>query len=167
MHKIIYDSIVTTCSANSPKHANKKQQTYRIPCARRTLLKIRKRTNGKINLARYLKKPGYESRIEKLEKKKASLEIQIRDSIRAEAVKRELDVIEKIKTNPRAFFTYAKRKSKTHTNIGPLVDENNKLHCDSATMSNLLQAQYKHRPLVIQIVEQQTNHTRTQRTFQN
>ena len=143
MHNIIYDTLVTTCTAHSPKHANNKQKRYNIPSARRTLLKIRKRTNGKINLTRFLKQPGYESKIEKLEKKKASLEIQIRDSIRAEALKKEMDVIEKIKTNPRAFFTYAKRKSKTHTNIGPLVDENNKLHCDSATMSNLLQAQYK------------------------
>ena len=143
MHSQIYDIIVNTCTAHSPKHPNNKQKKYHIPSARRTLLKIRKRTNGKINLARYLKKPGYKEKIEKLEKKKAKLEIEIRDSIRKEAIKKEVEVIEKIKTNPRAFYTYAKKKSKTHTNISPLVDENNKLHCDSATMSNLLQAQYK------------------------
>ena len=143
MHSTIYDIIVNTCISHAPKHPNNKPRKYHIPSARRTLLKIRKRTNRKINIARYLKKPGYKDKIEKLEKKKAKLEIEIRDSIRKEALKKEVDVIEKIKTNPRAFFTYAKKKSKTHTNIGPLVDENNKLHCDSATMSNLLQAQYK------------------------
>ena len=142
-HAQIYETLIKTCTNHSPEHVNKSNNKLNIPPKRRSLLKTRKRTNAKINLCNYLKKPGYEDKLEKLKMKKASLEIQIRDSIREEAAKKEREVIEKIKTNSRAFFTYAKKKSKTYTNIGPLLDSNNKLQCDPSIMSNLLQEQYK------------------------
>ena len=83
-----------------------------------------------------------QEKLEKLYTKKSSLEIEIRDSIREEARKKEKDAIEKIKCNPRAFYAYAKKKSKTLTSIGPLLDENNKLQSDPTIMSNILQGQY-------------------------
>ena len=143
MHNIIENKIVNVCVNHAPQHQSDGKKKQNIPKARRTLLNIRKKTNAKIRLAKYLKKPGYENNIIKLEKKKASLEIGIRDSIREESLRKEINAIKKIKTNSRAFYTYAKQKSKTHTNIGPLIDDKNVLHSDSATMSNLLQEQYK------------------------
>ena len=143
MHEIIENKIIKACLSHSPLHPTDKKKKYNIPRARRALLNIKKKTNAKIRLAKFLKKPGYEDKITKLEKKKASLEINIRNSIRDENIKKERNVISKIKTNLRAFYTYAKQKSKTHTTIGPLIDDKNVLHSDSTTMSNLLQAQYK------------------------
>ena len=143
IHKIIEDNIIKICLAHSPLHPTDRKKKSNIPKARRSLLNIKKKTNAKIRLAKYLKKPGYENKILQLEKKKASLEINIRDSIKEEGLKKERYAISKIKTNSRAFYTYAKRKSKTHTNIGPLIDENKILHSDSTKMSNLLQDQYK------------------------
>ena len=55
---------------------------------------------------------------------------------------KERKAIEKIKANPRAFFTYSKSKSKTTTTIGPLLDKDKKLQTDPLTMSNILQDQY-------------------------
>ena len=143
MHEIIENKIIKACLSHSPLHPTDKKKKYNIPRARRALLNIKKKTNAKIRLAKFLKKPGYEDKITKLEKKKASLEINIRNSIRDENIKKERNVISKIKTNLRAFYTYAKQKSKTHTTIGPLLDDKNVLHSDSTTMGNLLQAQYK------------------------
>ena len=141
-HAQICETLIDTCTKHSPEHANTSNRRKFIPYKRRSLLKIKKRTNAKINLCQYLKKPGHEEKLEKLNKKKATLEIQIRDSIRDEALKKEKEVVEKIKTNPRAFFTYAKKMSKTYTSIGPLLDSDNKLQSDPAIMSNLLQQQY-------------------------
>ena len=144
MHSLITSTLIDSCIQHAPAHTNKGKKNQHIPPKRRTLLKIRKRLNGKINKCKFLKQPGFEGKLEKFYKRKSSLEIEIRDSIREEALKKEKDVIEKIKINPRAFFAYAKKKSKTATTIGPLVDKENKLQSDPTKMSNLLQEQYTH-----------------------
>ena len=76
-------------------------------------------------------------------RRRCQLEFDIRDSIREEARHKEREVIEKIKTNPRAFYSYEKKKRKTLTSIGPLLDAYNKLQSDPKTMANILQEQYK------------------------
>ena len=41
-----------------------------------------------------------------------------------------MEVLEKIKTNPKAFYSYAKRKKKVKSRIGPLKDKEGNLHSD-------------------------------------
>ena len=50
---------------------------------------------------------------------------------RSHSEKRQLEetkAIEKIKTNPKFFFSYAKRFSKVKIGIGPLIDSTKKLN---------------------------------------
>lgn len=141
---LIRKSLTDACCKHAPKHPNKSTQKLYIPPKRRTLLKLKKRLNHKINVCKYLKPPGTtKEKIDKLNKRRGQIELDIRDSLKEEAIKKEADVINKIKSNPRAFFTYAKKKSKVITNIGPLLDKNNKLQSDPTKMSNILQDQYK------------------------
>ena len=141
---LIKNSLIDACCKHAPKHPNKFTNKLYIPPKRRALLKIKRRLNHKINVCKYLKPPGTTpEKLEKLHKRRCQLEIDIRDSIKEEAIKKEIEVIKKIKTNPRAFFSYSKKKSKIITSIGPLVDKNKKLQSDPTVMSNILQDQYK------------------------
>lgn len=143
-NKLINQSLTDACCKHAPKHKNKSSHKLYIPPKRRSLLKIKKRLNHKINVCKYLKPPGTTNeKLEKLNKRRGQIEIDIRDSIKEEALKKELEVINKIKTNPRAFYSYAKKKSKVITSIGPLLDQNKKLQSDPTIMSNILQDQYK------------------------
>ena len=143
IHERIKDKLITACTNHCPEKATHTKIKYHIPPKRRTLLKQKKRLNSKINLCKYLAKPGYEAKLERLHRRRCQLEIDIRDSIREEARNKEREVIEKIKTNPRAFYSYEKKKRKTLTSIGPLLDAYNKLQSDPKTMANILQEQYK------------------------
>ena len=68
---IIENKIVNACVNHSPQHQSDGKKKQNIPKAKRTLFNIRKKTNPKTRLAKYLKKTGYENNIIKLEKKKA------------------------------------------------------------------------------------------------
>jgi hypothetical protein len=143
MNSLINDQLITTCSNHAPARENKTQSKPYIPRKRRSLLNIRKRLNTKINICKFAKPNDHEEKLKRLNKKKSELEIEIRDAIRLEATNKEKRAIEKIKINPRAFYTYAKQKSKTFSNIGPLLDKENKLQTDPLVMSNILQDQYQ------------------------
>ena len=54
----------------------------------------------------------------------------------------EVNAVETIKNNPRFFYTYAKKKSKTASTIAPLRRQDGSLTTDSAEKAQLLQDQY-------------------------
>ena len=138
----INETLIQSCSEHAPKRKPNSKNKPFIPRNRRSLLKIRSRLNHKINMCTYLLTNVPAGRLERLNKKKAEIEIKIRDAIKEEAVRNENRALEKIKSNPRAFYTYHKSKSKTYTSIGPLLDEANRLQSDPQKMSNILQHQY-------------------------
>ena len=67
---------------------------------------------------------------------------QIQHSLKNQKVTEEEQAIGAIKENPKVFFSYAKRFSKQRSNIGPLLDKDNKLQQDPKVMADLLQLQY-------------------------
>ena len=77
-----------------------------------------------------------------LEDQLSLLYIDLRDSIAAQLHQKEERAVKVLKTNPKYFFSYAKRFSKVQSNIGPLRDENGILHQDPEKMANILQKQY-------------------------
>ena len=54
----------------------------------------------------------------------------------------ESKVIDSIKKNSKYFFTYAKKKSKIRSNIGPLLNCNGELTQRSKEMADILADQY-------------------------
>jgi hypothetical protein len=143
MFKTFESTITNVCTAHAPEHKVSSHSKHHIPRARRTILRTRRHVNQNINLCKHLKPVNYQSKIDKLMKKKEKLEIELRDCIRDELEKKEIEVISKIKSNPRAFYTYAKKHCKTHCSVGPLTDENNELQTDPTKMCNILQKQYQ------------------------
>ena len=55
----------------------------------------------------------------------------------------ENDVIEKIKTDSKYFYKYAKKYSATNENISPLMDEKGNIVNGSKNMAELLLKQYR------------------------
>ena len=55
----------------------------------------------------------------------------------------EEEVVTRIKSNPKAFYAYAKKFSKITSRIGPLLDpQSNTLQNDPKSMADILQQQY-------------------------
>ena len=143
MFNTLLTTITNVCTTHAPEHKVSSHKKHHIPRARRSILRTRRHVNQNINLCKHLKPQNYKDKIDKLMKKKEKLEIELRDCIRDELEKKEIDVISKIKTNPRAFYTYAKKHCKTYCSVGPLTDENNKLQTEPTKMCNILQKQYQ------------------------
>ena len=81
--------------------------------------------------------------IAKLQDEISLINIQLRDSITSDLEKNERNAVEQIKSNPRYFYSYAKKFRKPRSNIGPLRGENKNLKHDSEEMANVLAGQYK------------------------
>ena len=139
--------ITKVCTNHAPQHKDPSgnRSSKFIPKHRRSLLRTRRHVNYEINKCKYLKPNNHNTKekLENLMKKKESLELKIRDCINKEQVDNEKALIRKIKTNPKAFYTYAKKHCKSHCSVGPLIDEYSKLHSDPAAMCNILQKQYQ------------------------
>ena len=111
-------------------------------------LNRKKKINSKINWLKYVnhtnKSPeAKENALKLLLLKKERIESEIKQSIIEEQRRKEESVLEKIKTNPKVFYAYAKQQSKVKCRIGPLKGKDGKLTSDPKDMADLLQEQYK------------------------
>ena len=100
---------------------------YCIPGERMALIRRKKKISSKINWLKYVNPTNksleqQESALKILYQKKEHIETKIKLSILEEQSKKELSVLEKIKTNPKAFYAYSKQQSKVKCKIGPLKD---------------------------------------------
>ena len=141
MYKKLEEHIVNVCTKHTPVRT---RNTHRnsTPNERLALIRKKKRLNSKINFRKYVSTNRSPTLIKKLEKKKVEVEAKIRNSIKTLNEKREIEAIAKMKSNPKMFFTYAKKFRKTESRIGPLADEDGQTHSDAQTKANLLQQQY-------------------------
>ena len=102
-----------------------------IPRDRRILMRKRKK----------LSKKNFKTN--KIKKKLIDIELLLQKSHKDERDKAELDASEKIKTNPKYFFSFAKRFTKTKPKVGPLRNPSTKnLTSNSKEMADILQNQY-------------------------
>ena len=143
------DTVISVASKHTVKHKlTTLSKRNCIPRERLALIRRKKKINSKINWLKYVnptkKSPEQlDSALKILVHKKEHIETEIKLSILEEQTKKELAVLEKIKTNPKAFYSYSKQQSKVKSRIGPLKDKDGKLTSDPKDMADLLQAQYK------------------------
>ena len=117
------------------------QATNKCPQKRKILKRKRRRLQKAINSNKNSFRDNSNSQ-SSLNKKLNEIHIQIHDSIKQQRITEEKSAIDTIKENPRFFYSYAKRHSRQSTNIGPLLDSDNKLQSDPQVMADLLQNQY-------------------------
>ena len=116
-----------------PKRKTNRKNFYRIPRDRKIL--FRKRKN-------IMKKVVNQPLTKKLKNKLIDIEIKLKRSYQTEQQIEEQQAVDSIKNNPKFFFSYAKRHSKTKSKVGPLRNKNNKLIYDKQSIANILQDQY-------------------------
>ena len=142
-----FESIVAdTCKRHAPSHtanmAAESSKTAKIPKSRRLLLRKKKRLNARINAIKYRSILLNTSKLQKLNKDRAELELLLKEDIKHQRLREETAVIERIKLNPKAFYTYAKRSSAFVSSVGPLLDDKKVLQSDPIKMGAILQQQY-------------------------
>ena len=80
----------------------------------------------------------------KTAEKLVDIEVLLQKSFIRERDNKEAEATAKIKSNPKYFYSYANRFSKSKPKVGPLLDPSTKkLTDDPLCMANILQDQYK------------------------
>ena len=105
-----------------------------------TLKRKRRKLNEKIR-ALQQNNPG-SANLPKLIEEVSILSYDIQDMITGELNAREVKAVDTIKKNPKYFYSYAKRFSKTKSTVSPLRDNNGNLVDDATQKAELLQQQY-------------------------
>ena len=82
------------------------------------------------------------TQLDSLKRKIALIHVEIRDAINNDLQYREAQAVEKVRSNPKYFYSYAKKFSKQKRNISMLFDENKNMCTDPHQLANLLQKQF-------------------------
>ena len=72
-----------------------------------------------------------------------SIEEDLKSHYKTRRSKVEKEAINKIKKNPNAFYTYAKKFAKTFSGVGPLIDADGKVITDPKETAEALKRQYE------------------------
>lgn len=108
---------------------------------RRILRRNKRNLQNSLNMQQTLT-PAQTRKIQKTKDKLEEIHTKIKASIEDQRIEEERRAVQAIKKNPRYFFSYCKKHAKSKSNIGPLLDPENKLQNDPKKMANLLQNQY-------------------------
>jgi len=130
--------LLTACSGFVPeKRTASTLATTKIPRDRRNLMRKRKTLEGK------LKKSKTETKKRNIEGKLTTIEILLQRSYQASYHQGEARAIQSIKSNPKYFFSYAKKFSKIKSKIDPLLNDKKQYTASSQEMANILKSQYE------------------------
>ena len=140
--ELIRLTVLQICYIHAPtKNPPKTDKRPKISRPRRILHRKRRKLKGRLNS---LKSRNPDSNVIKdLEKELFLMAHEMQVNINNELTQRELKAVECVKSNPKYFFSYAKRFSKLRSNIGPLRNtETGLLQHDPQKMADILQNQY-------------------------
>jgi hypothetical protein len=135
--QFFYSTSLKICEEHVPVKSKAEQakmsRTFRY---RRSLTRKRRRINKRLTRST----SPYQKC--KLNDKLLQIEKELQKSYQNSATYIENKAVEAIKTNPKFFYTYAKKKSKVKSKIGPLLNSANKLVGNSKEMAEILSEQY-------------------------
>ena len=134
--KHLYEMIENTVECVFKKKEERNSKRI-IPKHIKKLLSKKKKLSDKIMAAKSLVK------LNKLKDEFSIIEKQLNDSYESHRKKHEMDVIDKIETDPGAFYRFARSKSTLKHDIGPLRDKYEKLKTKRSEMSEILADQYQ------------------------
>ena len=98
------------------------------------------RKRGRIK--KQLQKTRSATKKQKLQSKLSTIERELLKSYHSDRCEEEARAVDAIKRNPKYFYSYAKKFSKTSCGIGPLSDKNGNLSSNPPKMAELLSEQY-------------------------
>ena len=138
--KLLQKTVLKICQDHTPLKSispNRKNPSYRIY---HTLLRKKRKLKQRLLIieSRNPSSPN----IIPIKKQIQEVLEKLKSHIHAEIDKREKIAISKIKTNPKYFFSYTKKKARIKGAITQLFDNHGKLVTDTESMANLLQDQF-------------------------
>ena len=134
----VLDSIIQQAVENHcPKFSSRPGQTNnKIPRDRRILYRQRKR---KLKIMKSLRESS--SRFRKINKELLQIESKLINSLKADRDAEEARAVSNIKSNPKFFYSFARKHQKIKSGIGPLK-VNDELLTSAPDISEALSAQY-------------------------
>ena len=139
-YDIIEKAVITLFEKKeSFKNKEERKQTPRnkIPKKMRNLMKKKTNISNKIMLSN----SGLKTL--KLMKHLYKIESELNNSYKQSRIKKETEAIDKMKSNPKFFFSYASKFSKSKNKIGPLIDAEGETIKDPHEMAEILRKQYE------------------------
>lgn len=131
----VVGGLVRCCEAAGVPHRRTPQKSQ-IPPYRKRLFRQRSR------LRACLVRAKSEGRRSKLRDKITEVDTTLKKSIDNERLKEEQEAISQIKINPNRFYTFAQKRSKVKTGIGPLLKSNGQMTTNDSEITEALNRQY-------------------------
>ena len=144
---IVWDNFIDIVGEICCRHAPPKgpsrarHPSRRIPHDRVILLRKKRKLKIRLTAVKAIN-PGDVPRISYLINLLGDIELDMAASIEREDRQSEQRAIEKIKINPKSFYSFANRMKPSSCRIGPLRKPDGGLTSDPVDMANLLQDQY-------------------------
>ena len=134
------DKFTKICESIAAKHTPKKKVAKvpgksRIPRKRRILMRRRRKITNQIA------KHQQPTMRKKLSRELIDIEMKLQDSFTLSSTIQENKAIQAIKRNPKYFFTYIKKFSKTKPSLGPLLNADKQFVVDNKDMTDILSNQ--------------------------
>ena len=104
-------------------------------------IRVLMRNKAKISKAILAAKSG--QRVTALKAKLHHVEDQLKNSYDKRRDNQEKDAVNKIKSNPGFFYSYAKKFSKIRSSVGPFLNDDNDIVDDNLKMAEMLKVQYE------------------------
>ena len=118
--------------------------TKKVPTGRpkhlNALRRKKKRTQARLNAL--ISSNGNTNHINEVTTKLALLCYDIKDAFNKHMDRKEHNAVEKIKSNPKYFYSYAKSLAKVKSSISMLFDDDGNVIADPKAMANILQKQF-------------------------
>ena len=130
-----YQCCIQALAAGAPKKG-KRKAFKGIPPDRKRLMRTR------LKLRKMLENSSNSRKKKKLRVEMLNIEREIMKSIDSENTHAEIEAINRVKTDPKHFFRFAKKRSTVDTNINFLRSENGSITNDHREMANILNKQY-------------------------
>ena len=104
---------------------------------------IRELMRSKTKLSKAILKVKSLQKYLKMKESLELIEIKLRDSYTSRRLKKEKDAISKMKSDPKAFYSYAKKFSRTQSDVGQFLDDSGNLVTDPQISVDMLKQQYE------------------------
>ena len=138
--ELIRLKVLEVCTLYTPKKSETTVSPYVISRNRKILNRKRRKLKSKLKSIQQMHPDS--PKLRDIEDELSILAVRVRDAIEEDISARERKAVKCVKSNPRYFFSYAKKFSKLKSNIGPLKDSDGALHHDPKKMAQLLQDQF-------------------------
>ena len=133
-------TVLQICMLYTPIKLGNEHKVNKFVAARNILRRRKAKVKNQI-AALKLKNPSAEKLI-KLRAELYDLNYKIKESINNQNQQRQNIAVDRIKSNPRYFYSFARENNKLKSTVGPLLNEEGDLIHDPELMANILQQQY-------------------------